>query len=384
MKSCWCGNTELHAYSDEYLRCDVCGTLISRLDILYDANAISDESDFYGEAYWSKKMLAAANKNSLGELVDFYLQERCVYWLTSLFRYCLPGQGTIAEVGCGLGQFSYLLKQCGYQQQAFEISPHICKYIRDTLDVNVTCGEFEAIPNRYDAVVAFDVLEHFTDPHHFLETVSHALTDDGILMLQTPVYDETLTYSQMLREKVRFAEQMKDKEHVYIYSQKAVKLLLEEHGFQNVQFLEAFFGDDYDMFLVASRQPIQTHDQQEIERYLDGRPAGRLIKALTALWEEKQKQTEEIASLHEQWNEHMEQITSLTAQLKEISADHAQRLVLIEDLSARLAVSEADRQARLDKINELTEMLAASEADRRARLQQINELTAIIHSTEEL
>lgn len=383
MKTCWCGNAKLHEYSNEYLKCDVCGTLVSRLDISYDANAISDESDFYGEEYWSKKMLAAANKNSLSELVDFYLQERCVYWLTSLFRYRLPGQGAIAEVGCGLGQFSYLLKQCGYQQQAFEVSPHICKYIRDTLNVNVTCGEFEATSTRYDAVVAFDVLEHFTDPHHFLETASRALTDDGILMLQTPSYDDTLTYTEMMQQKGRFSQLLQPEEHVYLYSRKSVKKLLERYGFQNVQFLKAFFGDDYDMFLVASRQPIQTHDQPEIEQHLERQPAGRLIKALIALWEQKQKQTEEIASLHEQWDQHLEQINWLTDQLKTMSVDHENRLQLINQLSEKLESSENTRQAQLDKINELTEELVASERDRQARLDKINKLTEMLAVSEQ-
>lgn len=402
MKACWCGNTALREYSDEYLRCDVCGTLVSRRDISYDANDISDENDFYGEAYWSKKMLAAANKNTLSELVDFYLQERCVYWLTSLFRYRLPGQGAIAEVGCGLGQFSYLLKQCGYSQTAFEISPQICKYIQNTLNVNVICGEFKEIESqRYDAVVAFDVLEHFTAPHHFLETVSHALNDNGILMLQTPVYDEKLTHSQMLQQKARFAEQMKDKEHVYLYSKSAVEHLLMKHGFQHIQFLDAFFGNDYDMFLVASRKPIHTYDKQTIDQQLERQSAGRLVKAQIALWNETRKQSEEIAELHEQWNQHLEQINWLTEQLKTMSVDHENRLQLINQLSEKLEttekknsllqekinqltemleISEKDRQARLDKINQLTEILETSEKDRQARLAQINTLTKMIRS----
>lgn len=384
MKACWCGNSSLREYSDEYLRCDVCGTLVSKLDISYDANDISDDGDFYGETYWSEKMLAAANKNSLSELVDFYLQERCVYWLKSLFRYRLPGQGNIAEVGCGLGQFSYLLKQCGYQQTAFELSPHICRYIRETLDVNVVCGEFKAgAQEHYDAVVAFDVLEHLTDPHQFLETISHSLKSDGILMIQMPAYDETLTYTEMMQQKRRFSQLLQGKEHVYLYSRGSAAKLLEEHGFRYINFIKAFFGDDYDMFLVASRQPIQSYDELEIEQQLERQSAGRLIKAQIALWEQARKQTEEIASLHEQRSEHVAKINWLTEQLKTMSADHEQRLQLINQLSEKLEASEKDRQARLDKISQLTEMLEASEKDREARLEQINTLTEMIHTNNE-
>jgi superfamily I DNA/RNA helicase len=69
-----------------------------------------------------------------------------------------------------------------------------------------------------------------------------------------------------------------------------------------------------------------------------------------------------------------DQISDLTARLKESEADRAARLELINELSARLKESEADRAARFNQITELTGLLKESEADRAARLEVIRGL----------
>jgi len=382
MKKCWCGNERFSEYSKQYWRCDACQSLVSKVDISYDAEHIQDEGDFYGKDYWEKKMLAATQLHSLSEVVDLYLKERAVYWLKSLYQYVLPGKGRIAEVGCGLGQFSYLLKMSGFEQYAYELSPHICAYVTDTLKINCICGGFREDSAAYDAVTAFDVLEHLVDPRSFLRAVSNSLKETGIALMQTPCYDDSLSCQQMLREKPRFEEQLKANEHAYLFSRRSVRKLLSEHGLSHVVFLDAFFGNDYDMFFAASKSPIHLNSPEEIDGSLNRQENGRIIKALIHLWTNSRDAERKAAALEEQGNSHIWQIKKLTEQLQISEADRAQRLEQIDRLSEQLRVSEEDRAQRLKQINLLTEQLRVSEEDRAQRLEQINLLTEQLRVSE--
>lgn len=389
MKKCWCGCEIFLDYSKDYKRCSNCATLVAKKDISYDADHVLDDKDFYGRDYWEKKMVEAANKSSLEEVITLYLKERALYWLKNFMQYQLPGSGTVAEVGCGLGQFSYLMKQCGYDQTAFELSPYICDYIRSTLNINIRCGGLKKSLKPYTAIVAFDVLEHFTDPNEEIEVAKELLTEDGILFFQTPVYDSKLTYQEMLEKRPRFFEQLRENEHVYLYSKESICEFLKRHGFAYVEFMDAFFGNDYDMFFAASRKPLRRYTQKEIDRALEQQTAGWLVKAMLELSEEHEVQQQELLSLRLQGKSHIEQISQLTALLKDsqsayatLSEDHEKRQVLIESLSAKLNEIEQDRAERLVVIEKLTKQLEESEADRANRLEQILTLTKMIREKE--
>lgn len=382
MKTCWCGNNIFSEYSKHYWKCNKCNTLVTKIDISYDPENIQDNTDFYGKDYWEKKMVAVAETTNISEMIDLYLKERAVYWLKTLLQYVLPGQGTIAEVGCGLGQFSYLLKQAGYRQIAFELSPHICQYVQDTLGINVICGAMQKNIAAYDGVVAFDVLEHLTDPEGFLRTVTESVKEDGILLIQTPCFDETLCYKEMQQKKPHFEKLLCENEHVYLFSREAVCQLLEEYGFSYVVFLDAYFGNDYDMFFVASKRPIHINAPEEIEEKLNQQENGRLLKALFALWSEQRDSTSQLSALHEQQSEHMDQISTLTAQLQISEADRAERLRQINNLTERIKVLENEQSAKLKQINNLSTKLRTSEADSAARLEQINTLTTQLQISE--
>ncbi len=376
MKRCWCGSEDFSEYSEHYYVCNNCHTLVTKEDISYDPDDIKDEKDFYGKDYWEVKMTDAASTKNLNEMVDLYLKERAVYWLKSLYRYCLPGEGNIAEVGCGLGQFSYLLKESGFQQIAYEISPEVCAYIRKELHINIECGSFKQNPGAYDVVAAFDLLEHLTEPNDFLASVSVSLKKNGIILMQMPCYDKSLTYEQMLQEKPRFKEQLKGNEHVYLYSKESIQQILEQNGFKYIVFLDAIFGNDFDMFFVASREPIYENTEEQIDRAINILEHGRLLKALINTWSKAQETLNTIIN-------HEKQINQLIEWLKESEADRESRMKQIEELTVLLKDSETDRESRMKQIENLTALLKESETDRTARFDQIEELTKWIHERDD-
>ena len=379
MKKCWCGNENLQEYSESYYKCAQCGTLVSKCDFSDSVYKVSDETeDLYGENYWEVKMTKAAGKNTISEIVDMYLSERVIYWLKYILRYVKLG-GTVAEIGCGLGQLQYVLRRIEYPQTAFELSENICRFIKEKLEVNVCCGDFTRENTAvYNGILAFDLFEHLINPEEFLCKCSASMQDGGVLVFQTPCYDSKLNYTDMLQLKPRFQQQLKSEQHIFLYSKESMTNILKKHGFTNIIFEPAFFGDDYDMFFFASKSSIQQNSKEAIENFLNSANNGRLVKAMIALFDRNQELTQKYEIADRDRNDRLEQNKQLEQILKQSQSDDSQRQVQIEKLTEMLKGSEADRAARLEQINKLTEMLKESEADRAARLEQINKLTEML------
>lgn len=349
-KKCYCGNEKLDEYSENYWVCNKCHTLVSKNEFSAETYDVEDESeDLYGSNYWQNIMEKMIGETSFDGVVDYYLRDRVIYWISYILKY-IPVKSKVAEIGCGLGQLAYAMKLIGYEQLAFELSPQICEFIRENLGVNMHCGEFGDTKETFDAVLAFDLLEHIQSPKEFLKNIYERLTPDGILCVQMPNYDYELTYEKMKVSKPRFLEQMKEKEHVFLYSKEAAVELLKEAGFQDIVFEPACFGDDYDMFLFAAKQKLQPMSDEEVDARLNEVNAGRIIKALYHLYKENK---------------------NLQARLEESEKDRTIRLKNAEDLEQRLEESDRDRTQRLQSMQELERRLEESEKDRAARLEII-------------
>ena len=364
---CWCGNDNLEEYSQHYYKCPQCNTLISKNNFNNDIYHVVDEdSDLYGKNYWESMMEKQTQQSSLNEIVDTYFNDRIAYWLKYILKY-IPVSYRIAEIGCGLGQLAYAMKVLGYNQTAYEMSPEICKFIAKTLDINVICGEFQNYADKYDAVLAFDLIEHIIEPEMLLNNIYARLGDEGVLCIQTPCYDETLTYGQMCLEKPRFIEQLKE-EQIYLYSRQSMMQLLEKVGFKQFYFEPACFGDDYDMFLFAAKKPILVKTEEEISAELDSLQCGRIVKSYIFLYDQKRKLEDALKESDIDRNNRLESIYALQKRLEESEAECAARLSAMNELERLLKESEADRAARLSAMNELERLLKESEAEKAALL----------------
>ena len=299
MDTCWCGSRVNRKYSEHYYVCDKCCTLVSDVDFSDKIVHVENEDkDLYGKNYWEKMMCRLTGKNSLDEVIDYYLQERAIYWIQYLMKYRLP-KAKVAEIGAGLGQLCYLLKQAGYEPYGFELSGEICAYAENTLKINMHRGDISAVSGQYDMIAAFDLLEHLVNPRDFVSQCARHLKEDGILCFQTPCYDPSLTYEEMKEKAPRFESLLTEFQHINLFSRNSMKKLLKESGFSYICFEPAVFGDDYDMFVFASRQPMKKNTDDEINRYLNSAPRGRLIKSMITLYtqvNEKQRVIEELVA----------------------------------------------------------------------------------------
>lgn len=348
VSSCWCGNTKLAAFSEDYLRCDACQTLVlARMPDPEELLVRDDEHDYYGRQYY-ERVVPELGLPRLDERARTDLTERCLHWLRYLLRHKLP-PGKVLELGCAHGGFVGLLRAVGFDATGLELSPWLSEYARKTFDVPVLTGPVESqnIPaSSLDAVILMDVFEHLRDPVGTLSESIRLLKPDGLLLIQTPRYREGKSLEQMLAEQDRFVEMLIPDQHLYLFSEPAVRRFLERLGMRNIQFEPAIFAH-YDMFLAASREPLAVFNDSAIRARLETHVPARLPLALLDLDAERGQVQE---------------------RLTESEMDRTARLDVIHEMEARIRASEAEREARLATIQELESRLRDAES-RAADLQ---------------
>jgi len=359
-RKCYCGNQDLKEYSNDYWKCTICGTLVSKTDFDVSIYSVEDEkSDLYGESYWKKNMLQEAGVSSIDELLELYFKGRVPYWMKYILKY-IPVSSEVLEVGCGLGQLAYLMKSVGYKQKALELSPRICKFVQDKFNINIEVGELSTSSGKFDAILAFDVFEHLLDPRTFLECCEQRLDDQGILCMQMPCYDETMEYEEMKSKNPRFMLLMEPKQHIFLYSKGAIVKLLKEHGFSHVLFEPAYFGDDYDMFFFASKTSLNKRNEHEIKQELGKHSNGCLIRTILDVADDYQSLMQRYLQVQQDSNDRLERINQLGKILDEKERDSQQRLInnqILEELIGKkeqeLSEKEIVIQNQLAYIKEL-------------------------------
>jgi len=333
---CWCGQTDLHPFSDDYSRCPSCDTLVVRRDVSAAIGRVTDDAaDFYGTDYWFGHQAELGFEN-IHERARRDLPERCLHWLRTLMRY-VPPPATVLELGSSHGAFVALMSRAGYNATGLELSPSIVEFARQTFGVSVLQGPIEdqaLARDSIDVIAAMDVLEHLADPLATIRRCAALLRHGGAFVLQTPCYPEGTTLAELEVAHPAFLGMLQPREHIFLFSRTAVARLLAECGIHHVSFEPARFASD--MFLIASREPSAPLDMDAALRRIPDNVGGRLANALLDMDAER---------------------TTLNVQLQQALKDAADRLHNISVLEGLLHDSERDRAARLTHMQQYERMV---------------------------
>lgn len=115
---------------------------------------------------------------------------------TAALDVLAPGE-RVLEIGCGEGRFLELARDAGIDARGIELSSEAAAAARarglavDTLQLDDAA---RTLGGRFDAVCAFQVLEHVPDPLPFLHSALELLTARGRLILCVPDCDGYLKY----------------------------------------------------------------------------------------------------------------------------------------------------------------------------------------------
>jgi SAM-dependent methyltransferase len=293
------------------------------------------------------------------------LSERCLFWLERLLEVTRP-PGRVLEIGCGHGAFVRLLQELGFDATGTELSGWVADFAKQTFGVPVLRGSLEtlALDPGFTCIAAFDVLEHLSDPSGVVRRCGDLLAPDGVLVLQTPWYRGEGADWSMLQEE----------EHIHLFTEESIRLLLTRAGFQQVLVRPSLFP--YDMWVVATRGQLQVPATSASWRM----PAA--FMALLDLSHVASNLRDELAAADADRTARLAQVNEVTQLLRESEADRAARLAQTVEATELLQKSDADRAARLAQVQELTRLLQESEADRAARLTQVEELTRLLRVSE--
>jgi SAM-dependent methyltransferase len=158
------------------------------------------------------------------------LMERNYNEVSSLLNCMLPGKGSLLDIGCGYGHFLKKMRNQGWIVAGIEPATPAGKLARaEGLAVaEITIEETEFPRNSFDAITAFYVLEHLFDPLSALKKIQKMLKPGGVLVLRIP--HTTPLIKLLAFFKIR--NNLYDLPfHLYDFSPRTIRLLLEKAGF---------------------------------------------------------------------------------------------------------------------------------------------------------
>ncbi len=95
----------------------------------------------------------------------------------------------ILDIGCGRGEIGQLIKEKGNQVFGLDIVPALVQVAnREGIKAKVADIEEEAIPfqEKFDFVLAGEIIEHVFNTQDFLKKISRSLKKNGQLIITTP------------------------------------------------------------------------------------------------------------------------------------------------------------------------------------------------------
>lgn len=99
----------------------------------------------------------------------------------------------ILEVGCGYGYLSYALNHSGFDATGLDISVEAITSAKENFGNKFVCDDFERYAlecnEKYDLIIATEVIEHLAEPIGFVKNCLKVLTEDGKILLTTPSKD---------------------------------------------------------------------------------------------------------------------------------------------------------------------------------------------------
>jgi 2-polyprenyl-3-methyl-5-hydroxy-6-metoxy-1,4-benzoquinol methylase len=125
------------------------------------------------------------------------LHQECISIIKNLG---LRDRALVLDLGAGEGAFSRRLLDSGYKVTAVEreIGRYRCDATCYNLNLNADfCNQWS---NRFDLVVAIEVIEHLQNPRHFIYQCLQSLKDGGYLLITSPNMESWVSRISYLRD----------------------------------------------------------------------------------------------------------------------------------------------------------------------------------------
>lgn len=106
-----------------------------------------------------------------------------------------PYERKVLDVGCGAGEFVYLLRREQFDASGVEPGREYADFARRVLGIPIQTATVDTAivaPGSQDVVTMFHALEHVPDPKRVIATVRGWLTKGGMLVVEVPNVESTV------------------------------------------------------------------------------------------------------------------------------------------------------------------------------------------------
>lgn len=186
--------------------------------------------------------------------------------------------GSILDIGCGLGELLSIFDENGWDCLGVEFNELSAGYAREKFKLNIvqeSIFDFKPARQKFDCIMLWGVLEHFTRPVSVLGKVYQLLRRGGLLVLEVPNGDSLL---------VRYYEKyggyidriIEGDRHIMLFSPEALRQMTERCGFKLVHLQTN--GLDIDTLLRLNNQNRDPQLVSQVQSVLDGMLHGDLLR----------------------------------------------------------------------------------------------------------
>lgn len=200
----------------------------------------------------------ATVKKQADPLAWLAIQEPAFHFLRSELRALAPGS-RILEIGCGLGYLAYAIRSAGYDITSIDISGEAVAKAKasfgDFYEVRDIFDLARETANRYDAVIACELIEHLEDPVSFFKAAGHAVRPGGKILITTPNKSAAPLQSHWLTELPPV--------HLWWFSETAIRMIAKALGMSVRLF-------DFSAMNLGRAEPPREPHRPAGEAWLDG------------------------------------------------------------------------------------------------------------------
>jgi SAM-dependent methyltransferase len=160
------------------------------------------------------------------------------YWSEAKRQYFLSAlstlpQGRLVDFGGGVGEFAGVAVDAGWDAYSYDTSPEATAAAVERIGPRALA---EAVASEFDVATLWCVIAHVPDPGGLLDSVHEALRGGGTLWLTTPNFAFQRQYARLLAVAGRPLVFGWGDDHVWHFTALSLRLMLEAHGFRNVEF----------------------------------------------------------------------------------------------------------------------------------------------------
>jgi SAM-dependent methyltransferase len=202
-------------------QCQTCGVAVTD-----PMPSPEDLEGHYSRAYYGPENVKFVS--ALEKIVDWVTQSRA-----RQIDKKLQKRSRILEIGCGRGTLLSALGQLGHECYGTERSALAATRARRITGIKVYTEPLEQghlQQNYFDLVILWHVLEHLENPAETLRHVFKLLKTGGLLMVEVP---NLASLQSRLSGKHWF--HLDIERHLYHFTTKGFRLLIERAGFQVVE-----------------------------------------------------------------------------------------------------------------------------------------------------